>query len=102
MFLKYTSEVIKQEFNRFKILENYEDEVWTIHCDKMKNYKDYFPESNPCSVEERYSLDERKMSEFQNSESNRFILAKSASLASFHRATTAKISSRTFCKNRSQ
>lgn len=42
--------MIKQEFNRFKILENYEDEVWTINCDKMKNYKDYFPESNPCSV----------------------------------------------------
>jgi hypothetical protein len=49
--LKYTSEVIKLEFNRFKISESFEDEVWTISCDKMKNFKEYFPECNPCILE---------------------------------------------------
>jgi hypothetical protein len=58
-FMKNTSEVIKQEFNRFSRTENYEDEVWIIHCDKMKNYKEYFEDQNASNLEENFKVETR-------------------------------------------
>lgn len=57
--MKSTSELIKQEFDRYFRNESYEDEVWTINCDKMKSYKEYFPESNACNLEYSFNVDER-------------------------------------------
>jgi hypothetical protein len=31
-------------------VEKGEDEVWLMDLDKMKNYKDYFAENNPCNL----------------------------------------------------
>ena len=44
--IKNTSDLIKQEFDRIQRHQNFEDEVWAIQSDKVKNYKEYFPESN--------------------------------------------------------
>lgn len=58
-FLKNTTEIIKLELDRFNREERYEDEVWIINCDKMKNYKDYFPDNNPCNLQDTFSLEMR-------------------------------------------
>jgi hypothetical protein len=49
-FLKTTSNVIKHELDRHLRENNFEDDVWTIACDKLKNYKEYFVSNNPCNL----------------------------------------------------
>ena len=50
-FIQKTSEVIKQEFIRMNRNSQFEDEVWLIESDKMRNFKDYFPLNNPSNLE---------------------------------------------------
>lgn len=45
MIYKIT-DIFKQEFEKFKRSEFHEDEVWSLDCDKINNYKEYFPEGN--------------------------------------------------------
>lgn len=51
--------MIKQELDRFFRNETFEDEVWTINCDKAKSYKEYFPDCNPCHLEYNFPQEER-------------------------------------------
>lgn len=45
----------------------YEDYVWLIQTDQVKNYRDYFSDSNPCNLVNKFKVEERmknmKMSE---------------------------------------
>ena len=49
-FLNKAEEVIKKQFSEFLKPQNYEDQVWTVALDTIKNYKEYFPESNACNM----------------------------------------------------
>jgi hypothetical protein len=48
--IKNTSDAIKREFDRHVREENFEDDVWDLACDKLKNYNEYFAGNNPCNL----------------------------------------------------
>lgn len=58
-FLENTAESIRMQINKILGVEKGEDEVWILDLDRMKNYKDYFPENNPCNLIVAFNLDER-------------------------------------------
>jgi ribonucleotide reductase beta subunit family protein with ferritin-like domain len=49
-FVKNTSDLIKRELDRYLKDETFEDNVWNLACDKLKNYKEYFADNNVCNL----------------------------------------------------
>lgn len=64
-FLENTAEIIKININKAMGVENAEDDIWLLDLDRMKNYKDYFSENNPCNLPNAFNLELRlkKMNE---------------------------------------
>lgn len=47
------------QINRLLGVEKAEDDVWLLDLDRMKNYKDYFTENNPCNLIVAFNLEDR-------------------------------------------
>lgn len=45
--LDHTTEIIREQFVKLMGVQLYEDQVWNLSLDKMKNYKTYFAMDNP-------------------------------------------------------
>jgi hypothetical protein len=50
-FVKNTPDLIKKEFDRYIKDENFEDNMWDLACDKIRNYSEYFPDDNSCNLD---------------------------------------------------
>lgn len=51
--------MIKEELSRRIRAENQEDEMWLVDCDKVENYKKYFPEGNSSNLEYTFDIKKR-------------------------------------------
>lgn len=58
-FMENTTESIRMQINKILGVEKAEDDVWLLDLDRMKNYKDYFTENNPCNLVVAFSLEDR-------------------------------------------
>jgi hypothetical protein len=58
-FMEHTTEVIKEQLAKLLGAEQYEDEIWNLKLDKMRNYKGYFPADNSSNLKEKFNVDSR-------------------------------------------
>ena len=57
--VKNSTDLIKKELDRYLKADLYEDQIWGLACDSVKNYKEYFPEGNSCQLEMSFSVEKR-------------------------------------------
>lgn len=62
--------------------------MWTLDLDRMKNYKDYFSEDNPCNLEKKFDVDFREKGKAQKEVFS--ALAKCFNVTSSHSSSSDK------------
>lgn len=55
MLIDNATEIIREQFVKLLGIQQYEDEVWNLSLDKMKNYNTYFSFDNSSNLKEKFN-----------------------------------------------